>query len=64
MLFSFRIHALEIALSFDDAPLASGPDLMGIEHVNKLIEAKKLIANIQEAEKKIKKLISNENIIQ
>lgn len=41
MLLSFQVYSLEIALSFDDAPLASGPVLTGAERANKLIEALK-----------------------
>lgn len=47
MLFSCQSNALEIALSFDDAPQASGPILTGSERANRLIQSLKS-KNVQE----------------
>ncbi len=47
-IYSVQTHALEVALSFDDAPLGNGPILTGTERANKLTQALKE-NNVQEA---------------
>ncbi len=46
-IYSVQAYALEVALSFDDAPLGSGPILTGKERANKLTQALK-DNNVQE----------------